>query len=92
MKKQRDAASDRQRKASSVITAFLDAMDIEDPADRQYALTSALHMAAKLRGYINTYNYNGIGGVSPPPPLAARPRRQGNLNSFIVFKGKQDTQ
>ena len=92
MKKQRDAASDRQGKASSVITKFLDAMDIEDPVERQDALTFACHTAAKLRTYINSYNYNGIGSVSPPPPLAARPRRQGNLNSFIVFKGKQDTQ
>ena len=85
MKKQRDAASDRQRKASSVITAFLDAMDIEDPAERQHALASALHTAAKLRGYINTYNYDGIGGLPPPPPVG-RPRRQGNLNSFIVVE------
>ena len=86
MKKQRDAASDRQRKASSVITKFLDAMDIVEPVEKQHALVFACNTAAKLRTYINCYTYDGIGGAPSAvhPGNNYAPLHQSNLDGFIV--------
>jgi len=86
MKKQRDAASDRQRKASSVITKFLDAMDVVEPVEKQHALVFACNTAAKLRTYINCYTYDGIGGAPSAvhPGNNYAPLHQSNLDGFIV--------
>ena len=86
MKKQREAASDRQRKASSVITKFLDAMDIVEPVEKQHALVFACNTAAKLRTYINCYTYDGIGGAPSAvhPGNNYAPLHQSNLDGFIV--------
>ena len=84
MKKQREAASDRQRKASSVITKFLNAMAIVDPFEKQDALNFAWETADKLRTYINCYTYDGIGGVPSAVHTGNNnaPLHQSNLNSF----------